>query len=229
LALAATCSQRGEYAEAAGIYDLISLTGIRNGPFYLNQGNAHFLAGNLPEAILAYRRAERLIPNDARLYANLAEARLAVVDSPTSPDPGWPSWVPALSRPSRVRLALSGYLAAWVILAFGLMHESRRLSILGVILLLSGLAIGSVVYRAEWQDAAHPVAVVTGEAVVLRVGNGVSYPPVELNGIAMKLNRGVEARVRGQRPNGWVQLELANNLIGWVPRGTILVDRESGW
>jgi hypothetical protein len=226
LALAAACARRGDPAAAAGIYDLLSFTGIHNGAFYLNQGNAHYLAGNLPEAVLAYRRAERLIPNDARLRANLTEARQAVIDPPVPARPGWPAWMPAFSCPSQARLALSCYLLAWTVLAFGLLRESWRWHLAGVFLLLATLALGFVIHRGEQQDGVRPVAVVTADGMVLRVGNGVSYPPVELNGITVKLNRGVETRVRGQRANGWVQVELANGLTGWVPRAGVLMDRE---
>ena len=39
---------------------------------YLEEGNAHFTAGNLRDAILAYQEALRLNPNDAQTWAKLA-------------------------------------------------------------------------------------------------------------------------------------------------------------
>lgn len=39
---------------------------------YLEEGNAHFTAGNLTKAILAYQEALRLNPNDAQTWAKLA-------------------------------------------------------------------------------------------------------------------------------------------------------------
>ena len=39
---------------------------------YLEEGDAHFTAGNLTAAILAYQEALRLNPNDAQTWANLA-------------------------------------------------------------------------------------------------------------------------------------------------------------
>ena len=39
---------------------------------YLEEGNAHFTAGNLTNAILAYQEALRLNPNDAQTWAKLA-------------------------------------------------------------------------------------------------------------------------------------------------------------
>ena len=111
-----------------------------------------------------------------------------------------------------VRLSLRLRLTAWATLA--------------ALILFGAVALGIGVYHGEQRDASQSVAVFTADGVVLRVGNGVSYPPVTLNGITVKLNRGVEARVRGHRANAWVQVELTNGLIGWVPRAGLLMDRE---
>jgi hypothetical protein len=226
LALAGWLHHAGEYEAAAAIYDALQAQGHGDGRFSLNHGNAHFLAGNLPEAILAYRRAERLIPNDARLRANLAEARRAVVDAPTGREATSSSWAPQLSRPFQVRLAFGCYLAAWIALGFSLLQSARWPYLGGLALLLVAIGLGLAVYGVEARDRERPVVIVTGDGVALRRGNGVSYPLVEVNGVAVKLNRGVEGRVRATRPNGWVQLALDNGLVGWVPGDLVLVDRE---
>lgn len=222
LATAQKLFEQGQYQAAAGIYDECRRHGAHNGPFYLNQGNAHFAAGNLPEAILAYRRAERFIPGDPRLLENLAEARRQVLDPPAQPGSAWPAWLPRPGRPWQVRLAMGGYLLGWALLTLWLFQ--RRWLIAGGGCVAFALALGGWAYREDQYDRQRPVAVVADDGVVFRKGNGDSYPAVEVSGVALKLNRGVEARVLGDRPNGWVQLELADGVPGWTPRAALLID-----
>ena len=49
--------------------------GVDNGKLYYNLGNAQLQIGDLGQAIVSYRRAERLIPNDSNLRENLRFAR----------------------------------------------------------------------------------------------------------------------------------------------------------
>jgi hypothetical protein len=56
--------------------------------------------------------------------------------------------------------------------------------------------------------------------VVLRRGNGRSYPPR----YPTPLNRGVEARRLFERGD-WLQIELSGGEVGWVERAAILEDR----
>jgi hypothetical protein len=76
---------------------------------------------------------------------------------------------------------------------------------------------------------AQPAAVVRLDGTVLRHGNGLSYPPHGHQGVPIRLAAGVEAVVRTQRANGWVQLELPGGTIGWVPQDAVyLVPGKSG-
>ena len=54
---------------------IVNRGGVRNGKLFYDLGNACFFAGRLGQAMLWYRRAERLIPGDANLKQSLAFAR----------------------------------------------------------------------------------------------------------------------------------------------------------
>jgi tetratricopeptide (TPR) repeat protein len=226
LGLAAKLFQDGNYAGAADVYDRFSRHGIANGGFFFNQGNAHFLAGHLPEAILAYRRAERWIPNDPRLQANLADARTRVLEPPDAPATLWPGWLPRLSRPLHARLILASSVAGWLGVLLWIWRRGRTGIICAIAFWSLDVILLGILSRAEWEDARRPLAVVAADEVVLRKGNGDAYPAREIHSIAVRLNRGVEARVLGSRPNGWLQIELADGLVGWVPRSQALLDRD---
>jgi hypothetical protein len=91
-------------------------------------------------------------------------------------------------------------------------------------MLLTGASLLSVRAYSVWLDQRYPFAAVTHDDVVLREGNGSSYPPVRINGVPRLLHRGVEARVHNSRGNHWVQLELSDGTIGWVSAKDLLLD-----
>src|SRR5690606_12416281 len=73
------------YREAAQLFESMLGEGYENGYVRYNLGNAWLRAGELGEAIAAYRRAELLIPGDANLAVNLKRA-LDRRQQPFSPD-----------------------------------------------------------------------------------------------------------------------------------------------
>jgi hypothetical protein len=217
---------RGDYAGAAVLYDRLAAQGVNNGTFYLNQGNAHFMAGHLPEAILAYHRAERFMPSHPELRANFAEARRRVIDPPTLPEEAT-GWLPTAPRATQIRLALAGYVAAWGLFLVWLWRPARWLLCSAILILGGSIVLGCLCYQGDRGDQEQPFAVVTQDNVVLRQGNGLTYAPVVHQGLPVTLHRGTELRVQCQRSNGWLQVELLNGLLGWLPRETLLLDRDT--
>ena len=63
------------FRSAAERLKSVAETGVINGYLEYNLGNCFLQSGDIGRAILHYRRAERLIPGDARLEDNLKEAR----------------------------------------------------------------------------------------------------------------------------------------------------------
>lgn len=70
--------EQAKYDEAIAEYQMVLNAGYESGNLYYNLANAYFKKGLLGEAILNYKRAERLIPYDVDLKANLGYARSAV-------------------------------------------------------------------------------------------------------------------------------------------------------
>ena len=68
-------------------------------------------------------------------------------------------------------------------------------------------------------EAVQPLVVIADDGVLLRKGNGLTYPPR----YDTPVNRGVEARLLFDRGE-WLQIELAGGEVGWVPRRYVLVD-----
>jgi hypothetical protein len=216
------------FRRAAQRYEELHDCGIRSAALYRNQGNAFLLAGDLPGAILAYRRGLRLAPNDGELQANLAYARDQVVQGLTDshgrpPVEQRPPWLPRLASKRALGLALGLYALSW--LAVTRWFMTRRAWLLALAgcalgaaaLLAGGMAIETSAARRE---AEHPLVVIAREGgMKLRKGNGQSYPPYDY-----ALRPGVEARLRFDDQRGWLQIELVGGEVGWVRRADVLVD-----
>jgi hypothetical protein len=88
-------------------------------------------------------------------------------------------------------------------------------------MLLAGV-VGLLRWNAAEERRTEPVtlaivAVTDAKWRELRTGNGFSYPP-RLDG---PLPAGLEAKVLHQR-GGWLQLELSNGAVGWLPANAVL-------
>jgi hypothetical protein len=220
---------RPHFRLAAQYYEELRQRGVENAVLYRNLGNAWLLAGDLPRAILNYRRGLGLAPGDRDLRASLAEAREMVVypsgtDLGRAPVERRPPWLPYLSPEWPFLAAVACYALAWVCLTRWLMLRHRTLlttgsgALIAAALFLFGMGI---LLRLEGQDATHPVAVVADDGVLLRRGDSLQFPPR----FQTPVNRGVEARLLFVRGD-WVQIELAGGEVGWVPRGLVLVDEK---
>jgi tetratricopeptide (TPR) repeat protein len=67
--------QKGDYRNAAALYQQLADGGYESGNLYYNLGNAYFKMRQKGLAVLNYQKAKRLIPGDADLKANLSYVR----------------------------------------------------------------------------------------------------------------------------------------------------------
>jgi tetratricopeptide (TPR) repeat protein len=215
--------ESGDYQAAATGYDRLAQSGPRSARFYYNQGNLQLLIGDVPAALLAYRKYCRLAGASSYVVDNLHDAWRQVGDSP-----GVSAW-PSGTRSPLWLLPLSWKLAAgygiWAIaslLAHFLLFQRLILRLAFNLVLLA--ALGALLYVDQMSYAQHPFLVIASDDTVFRQGNGLSYPAKVLNGREVRLHAGVEGRLRGERPNGWVQIELPDGQIGWVERRQVLID-----
>ncbi len=65
----------GKYAESTAGYQAVVAASGYSAPVLFDLGNSYFREGNYPEAILAYKRAQWLAPDDADIVANLKLAQ----------------------------------------------------------------------------------------------------------------------------------------------------------
>jgi hypothetical protein len=216
---------RRYFRQSADAYEALRMHGAANAALFRNQGNACLLADDLPGAILAYRRGLRCDPNDRVLRNSLEQAR-ARVAYPASEALGRPAvdplppWLPRPSQTLLAGLALLLYGFGWLALTRWWMTRGGRwlspaFAALGVAAVIgAGWGVG------QWQEgdaARHPLVVIASDGVLLRRGNGATYPPR----YETPVNRGVEARMLYDRGK-WLKVELAGGESGWVPRAAVI-------
>ncbi|GAB4510548.1 MAG: tetratricopeptide repeat protein [Anaerolineae bacterium] len=207
--------QRGDYPTAASLYEQLLLEGVQHDVVYYNLGTTYYQMRQLGEAMLSYRRAQRLNPRDPALNISLARLRAERVDF-QGDHVMLVDQLASLTQSSLTLVELGTIVlalwSAWFGLALGWLFVRRwRLSLLVAlavtgILLLIGL--GLFVPRA-YGDAQRPEAVVTALSAPVRSGPDDGYLDL------FELFAGAEIRVL-ETHNGWARFILPDGRQGWI-------------
>lgn len=204
------------FRESAEKLQAVVDSGIRNGKLYYNLGNAYLRCGELGRAILNYRRAERLIPGDGQLEANLRFAR--GLRQNQIPPSGRASLVRTFFAwhfdvPIRWRFAvgLACYVAFWCLLLVRIYWRTIRWGLTGVPLLILWLTLGaSVAYETLIQSRQAEGVLIADEVIVRK-----SYGDGAEQQFDQPLHQGVEFAVLDRRPD-WILIELPDGKSGWI-------------
>jgi hypothetical protein len=216
------------FRTAADCFEEIRRRGARNATLFRNLGNSYLLAGDLPHAVLSYRSGLRLDPGDRELAVGLQSARDRVDYPPDTtfgrPGPaGRGSWTARVRDEWLVAGAAVLYAGACVGLTRWLMRRRAVVLAAAVAALAGAAALTGLAVQGVAGSSGGPVVVVAEDGVLLRRGDGPSYPPR----YDKPLNRGVEATLLTTR-GGWVQVELSGGEAGWVLGKSVLVENVKG-
>lgn len=205
------------YRRAALRYErLLGERGISNSKLYCNLANAYFQAGDIGQAILNYRKAERLDPGDPNVQRNLAFARTKRSDKLDPASGGQVVktllfWHFEWSKGTRVRLFVGAWVLMWAVLVlrrFGQRWAPREIAAGTAVAAL--LLAGSMAYQSL--DEARSVAgVIVSPETVARQGDGPIYEPA----FREPLHAGTEFSVLEERP-GWCHVELPDGRVCWL-------------
>lgn len=216
---------RKHFRDAAAGFDALWAEGNRSARLAVDRGRSHFLAGNVPRAVAAFRAGLRESPHDVDILRGLAECRAAIpYPTPAKPDerlqPDPPrGWRYRVSEWDLFRLTVLS--TALVVIGLARRFTARDgwavpvVAMGGVGALVCGVAFLKLNAEAS-AEAERPTLVVLAEAT-LRKGNGQTHPPR----IDAPLPRGTEVTERARR-GGWVQVEVASGTVGWLPESVLL-------
>jgi len=197
-------------------FSSIAAAGVENGYLEFNIGNCHLQSGDVGQAILHYRRAQRLIPRDPLLADNLAVARSRCLTpiEPTRRSEFLKSvffWHHQTAATSRFRVGLVLYFAVWVLLSVRSLFRRRWITVSTIICAIVAGACGTSMAVQRWSDRNTPEAVVISMDVVVYKGPGTGYQ----RQFEQPLQPGVECSVRERRGTWW-NIELADGNSGWI-------------
>ncbi len=216
--------QQGDYEAALENYARIVSAGFESGELYYNIGNTYFKLGQLGESILYYERAQRLLPGDEDVRANLDLARSLTADEIT-PLPrfwlfravGW--WVSLLPASTLALLVGAGYLVAMAGLVALIFRRGTVLAswARGVVIAAAALTLifGVNLAVAEFGIGQHEEAIVMAEEVPVQ-----SAPTDDRALQVFTIHEGTKVRI-DQRSDEWVEIVLEDGKVGWVRAGVL--------
>jgi hypothetical protein len=201
-----------DFVKVASMYQEMIDDGTVSGAVFYNQGNAWMRAKQPGRAIAAYRQAQRYLPRDPYLQANLdyalgpgATAHRPVIETILF----WQNW---LAYPEKFLGAAAGAAITFCFAVTWLFSTRKRLWRRLVIggMVVTGLLIISAGY--DWYRYDYIVhGVITQSDTVARKGNADNYEPA----FNEKLSEGMEFRVL-ERRGDWLLIRLPGGQEGWI-------------
>lgn len=204
------------YAESAQAYEALIHQGVRNGYLYYNLGNAYIRIGKTGPAILNYVHAQKWIPRDENLAANLKFAIQQTQDKIEPPPPGTLNvlffWVNDFNFNELVYFAIGLNFIFWVILALSMCFPFLKIvrNAFLFVLLLSFVSIGVKIKN----ESDLKLGVVLAANVEVKSGRAVDAITL------FQLHEGALVTVTDKH-NDWLEVHLNDEQKGWVPQNLL--------
>ncbi|HIK58760.1 MAG: hypothetical protein ABGX43_03820 [Nitrospinaceae bacterium] len=207
-----------KYSESAQAYEALIQKGVHSGYLFYNLGNTYIRLGNKGAAILNYIRAQKLIPRDENLKANLRFAIQQTQDKIEPPPPGTLAtiffWSSNFNLSELVNLTMVLNFIFWVNLVLWMYFGSPILKIarnaLVCFLLLSFISIGVKLIKITGSE----LGVVLAKRVEVRSGRAMDAITL------FQLHEGALITITRDHES-WLEVRLNNEQKGWVPKTSI--------
>lgn len=214
---------KGEYSDAAKLYEKILATEGVAPELYFNLGNAYYKTNELGKSILNYERALRLSPmyEDARY--NLETAQLKVVDNIARNQSFFiGKWIDLLMKLLNSNqwfwLSLILFLlclAGAFLFIFGSSHAVRKGSFYVAAIML-GISLLTVFFAGIRKDQ----MINHREAIIMTGTVSVKGSPDKSGTDLFQLHEGTKVSVKSTL-NNWAEIKLGNGNVGWVEQENI--------
>lgn len=212
-------ARQDTYQQAILLYEKLITEGpAHNAKLYYNLANAYFLKDKLGQAILNYRRAQKLDNSDTNISKNLTFARSHRIDKFEQPTPKrilstlffW-----HYDFSARTKLIISAILfialsASLVLLI--LYGRKSKMAIPSIILLIILSCFVSSIIIGQIANASAKQGILIVSSVIARQGDGLNYPQA----FEQPLNEGTEFDLIEERI-GWLHIRLPDQTDCWIP------------
>ncbi len=218
IAVANKFYEEKRYQEAIDAYESLIHQGLQNGHLYYNLGNAYIRLNQLGPGILNYVRAQKLIPRNEDLMANLKYALKETEDQllwqAHSPLSGVFFWTKGVTAREFLVLTMILNLVFWSVALTYLIQRTpfwaqmRKLSL--------GLLIFSLVSLSAsyYSENSQRYCVVLAKTVDVKSGMGRDTVTL------FKLHEGTILTLH-EKNKEWLKISLSADKEGWVPQNAI--------
>ncbi len=192
--------------------------GVKNGKLFYNIGNVYFKMGDIGRAILNYKRASQLIPNDPNLIQNFKSAKARRMDRFEEPQKKRVLktlffWHYDLSTATRVFVFTLFFVFLWLAAILKLFISRQYLTWFIIFASIASiLFLGSLLADFMYQQKYRQGVVLSSEAIA-RKGNSAAYE----QSFTEPLHAGTEFILIEERENNWYHIELTDSRRCWIP------------
>lgn len=204
-----------EFRNAAAGFESVARSSGGNAELWTNAGNAELQAHTLGRAIVAYRRALLIDPDNARARQNLAHARSLLPPFVPRPEEtgvleSFFFWHKSLSAAERSTLAAAAFALTGLILGWAMAVKRPALRTLAIPPLLVWLAMAGSL-AVDMRQARTVDAVIVVDDTIARASDSIHAAPR----FASPLPAGTEISVVEERAR-FSKIRLSNGREGWV-------------
>ena len=214
---------KGDYSNAAKLYEKVLSTDGVAPEIYFNLGNSYYKSNEIGRSILNYERALRLDPSFDDAKFNLELAQLKVVDN-IVPSPTFfiGRWIQNLIKllPSDQWLYISFgvfifCLVSVFLFIFAPSRTTRKISF-NIAVIVFGISFFTLVFAGVRKDQ----MVNHSDAIVMSGVISVKSSPDKSGTDLFQLHEGAKVSIKSTLGN-WTEIKLSNGGIGWVEQGNI--------
>ena len=206
------------YKQALLNYEqLLNNDGYKNGALYYNIANTYFMLDDIGHAILNYRRALKLSPQDENIKTNLEFARKKRVDQIEQSDKQSAFkmllfWHYAFANNTKYQIAIFTTALFWIFLTAFILKSNKGFLKFAAVFLIVSIVLASSAYVSEQKTE----AVITAQDIIARKGDGFSYEP----SFNEPLHAGTELSILEKRTD-WLHVMLENGKDTWLPISSV--------
>ena len=205
----------GRYAEASMLYEEMIRDGISNFEVEYNLANAVFKNGDLPQAVLYYRKAWYQAPRDPDIRANMRFA-LNAAGAAEPKATAFGKVFNLFSKTAWLRVAIGSYVFLTVLLLLGMLIRAAKRTLKKASLLPATVILIAAGGWWHWhQLQTNP------EWVVVKSGATALFGPVDGSTAHYNLPLAAIVRQTSSNAKGWVEIKY-DGKIGWLKQEYIL-------